>query len=284
MKAYARLYPVQVMANVFSVCVSGYYAWLHRKPSPRALNDQYLTRHIVIAHDVLRASYSAIRMHKHLVERGFDVSLNKVKTLRKRADIKCKRHKRYKVTTNSNHDKMIYPNLLNQQFKLDQPNAAWVSDITYIWTNEGWLYLAGVKDLYTKELVGYCLSERMTTNLCTQALQMAIRRRQPTSELIVHSDRGSQYCSKAYHAMLSMYGFKGSMSAKGNCYDNAPIESFWGILKNELVHHRQYQTRVSAQVEITEYIEIFYNRMRIQAKLGYKSPAQAWQQFMQKAA
>ena len=124
----------------------------------------------------------------------------------------------------------------------------------------------------------------MTTNLCTQALQMAIRRRKPTSELIVHSDRGSQYCSKAYHAMLSMYGFKGSMSAKGNCYDNAPIESFWGILKNELVHHQQYQTRESAQVEITEYIEIFYNRVRIQAKLGYKSPSQAWQQFMQTAA
>ena len=174
--------------------------------------------------------------------------------------------------------------MLNQQFELEKPNAAWVSDITYIWTNEGWLYLAGVKDLYTKELVGYCLSERMTTSLCTKALQMAIRRRQPTSGLIVHSDRGSQYCSKAYHAMLSMCKFKGSMSAKGNCYDNAPIESFWGILKNELAHHRQYQTRESAQVEITEYIEIFYNRMRIQAKLGYKSPSQAWQQFMQTAA
>jgi len=284
MKAYARVYPVQVIAKVFAVCVSGYYAWLHRKPSRRALNDQYLTRHIAIAHDIHRESYSAIRMHKHLLERGFDVSLHKVRTLRKKADIKCKRHKRYKVTTNSNHHKMIYPNLLNQQFELEKPNAAWVSDITYIWTNEGWLYLAGVKDLYTKELVGYCLSERMTTSLCTKALQMAIRRRQPTSGLIVHSDRGSQYCSKAYHAMLSMCKFKGSMSAKGNCYDNAPIESFWGILKNELVHHRQYQTRESAQVEITEYIEIFYNRMRIQAKLGYKSPSQAWQQFMQTAA
>lgn len=150
---------------------------------------------------------------------------------------------------------------------------AWVSDITYIWTMEGWLYLAGIKDLCTKEIVGYSLSERMTKDLVVAALNKAVCKHRPGKGLILHSDRGSQYCSQKYALRAKQYNLVLSMSRKGNCYDNAPMESFWGLLKNELVHHRQYATRNQACQEITEYIEIFYNRQRKQAKLGYLAPA-----------
>ncbi len=159
------------------------------------------------------------------------------------------------------------------------PDRAWVSDTTYVATDEGWLYLAGIKDLFNGELVGYAMSERMTTSLVSQALFRAVAAKRPAKGLVHHSDRGSQHCSLAYRKQLQQFGMQASMSRKGNCWDNAPMESFWGSLKNELVHHRHFATRTQAGQEITEYIEIFYNRIRKQARLGYRSPAQFAQQY-----
>ena len=179
---------------------------------------------------------------------------------------------------------MVYPNVLDQQFDAKRPNESWVSDITYIWTNEGWLYLAGVKDLYTKELVGYAINKRMTADLVCRALNMAIKNKRPSKELIFHSDRGSQYCSHAYHKIIKQHQFTGSMSGRGNCFDNAPIESFWGVLKNELVYHQDYITRFTAISDIIGYIELYYNQTRIQRGLAYKSPRQVWFDYYRQAA
>jgi putative transposase len=168
---------------------------------------------------------------------------------------------------------------LNREFAVSAPNQAWVTDITYIPTGEGWLYLAGVKDLFAGELVGYAMGDRMTQDLVTQALFRAVRAKRPAPGLIHHSDRGSQYCAHAYQHCLKQFGMQPSMSRKGDCWDNAPMESFWGTLKTELVHHRRFATREQAKQEITEYIEIFYNRLRKQARLGFLSPFAYTQQY-----
>jgi putative transposase len=183
------------------------------------------------------------------------------------------------ASTDSKHDLPIAPNLLERRFAMSAPNQAWVSDITYIWTDEGWLYLAGIKDLFKGELVGYAMGERMTGTLVMQALFGAVALKRPGPGLILHSDRGSQYCSHDYQAMIKQFGMNTSMSRKADCYDNAPMRSFWGSLKNELVHHCRFATREEARKAITEYIEIFYNRQRKQARLGYLSPAAFTQQF-----
>ena len=177
------------------------------------------------------------------------------------------------MTTDSRHHLPIAPNLLDRQFSVSAPNRVWVTDITYVATDEGWLYLAGIKDLFNGELVGYALDERMTQNLVMQALFRAVAARRPARGLVHHSDRGSQYCAHAYQRLLRQFGMQVSMSRKGNCWDNAPMESCWGLLKNELIHYRRFATRADAKREITEYIEIFYNRIRKQARLGYLSPA-----------
>ena len=169
-----------------------------------------------------------------------------VRSIKEEHGIKCRRHKRFKVTTDSTRNKLIYPNVLDQKFNASRPNQAWVIDITYIWTLEGWLYLAGVKDLYTKELVGYAINKRMTVDLVCQALNVVIKNKRPSKGLVIHSDRGSQYCSHTYHKVIKQHQFTGSMSGKGNCFDNAPIESFWGVLKNEPVYHQNYKTRFAA--------------------------------------
>ena len=197
-----------------------------------------------------------------------------VRTIREKLGIQCIKHRKYKQTTQSKHDKPIYRNLLGQYFEYSEPNQAWCSDITYIWTEEGWLYLAGIKDLFTNEIVGYAIDKHMTSKLVCDALNMAVSNQKPGKGLIVHSDRGSQYCSKDYRSILQKYKFLGSMSRKGNCYDNAPIESFWGTLKNELVYHKDYKTRSEAKADIAQYIELEYNQTRIQKGLGWISPRQ----------
>lgn len=186
------------------------------------------------------------------------------------------------MTTDSRHTLPVAPNLLERNFTVTAPNRVWVSDITYISTGEGWLYLAGLKDLFSGELVGYAMSERMTKSLVMQALFRGVSAKRPAKGLILHSDRGSQYCAYGYQKLLEQFGMTASMSRKGDCWDNAPMESFWGTLKNELVHHRRYRTRVQAIREITEYIEIFYNRQRKQARLGYLSPAAFMRQYYEK--
>jgi putative transposase len=279
MRQHDNEFYVTVMARLFEVSLSGYKSWCKRQPSKRAIDRKHLALLIRAQHEVTHETYSAVRMHEHLQTIGHRLSLHQVRSIRQQDGIYCKRHKKFKVTTNSNHDKPVFDNILNQQFMMTRPNQAWVSDITYIWTEEGWLYLAGVKDLYTKELVGYCLSKRMTAEIVIKALEMGVRRRRPTKGLIVHSDRGSQYCSNVYRQMVKDHGFVGSMSKRGCCYDNAPIESFWGTLKNELIYHKHYETRQEVITEVTQYIEIFYNRQRIQAKIGYQAPAKVFEDY-----
>lgn len=205
--------------------------------------------------------------------------MDRIKRIRKKLGLRCKQKRKFRVTTDSRHNLPVAPNLLDRNFAVSAPNRAWVSDITYISTDEGWLYLAGLKDLFNGELVGYAMSERMTKNLVMQALFRATSTKRPTKGLILHSDRGSQYCANDYQKLLEQFGMTASMSRKGDCWDNAPMESFWGTLKNELVHHRRYRTRAQAIQEITEYIEIFYNRQRKQARLDYLSPAAFTQRY-----
>jgi len=188
------------------------------------------------------------------------------------ANVQARQHRKYKVTTNSNHQQPIFENLVKREFEVAEPDQVYAADITYIWTQEGWLYLAVVIDLYSRKVVGWSMSSRMKAQLVCDALQMAVWRRQPKAGLIHHSDRGSQYASKAFRCLLKAHGIKGSMSRKGDCWDNAVVESFFGSLKQERVQWRNYQTRYEAQQDILEYISMFYNGSRLHSYLGYMSP------------
>ncbi|MEG1709786.1 MAG: IS3 family transposase [Acinetobacter sp.] len=283
-KLHRNTYPVVMMARLLHVSVSRFYDWLKNRVRKRTIQRNQQTILVKIAHQETHESYGYVRLTKYLQSRGYEISQYAVRMIKLFNSLYCKHHKRFKRTTNSNHIRPVYENLLTQQFNMAQPNQAWVSDITYIWTNEGWLYLAALKDLYTKQIVGYCLDERMTTHLVCNALKMAILNQKPQQGLIVHSDRGSQYCSHEYRNILEEYGFQDSMSKRGDCFDNAPIESFWGILKNELVHHHSYKTREEAKAAITKYIELFYNQQRIQKGLNFKTPNQMAKDFYKLAA
>ena len=209
---------------------------------------------------------------------------DRIARLRREEGICCIQKRQFKVTTQSNHVLPVADNLLNQEFTPSKPNEVWVSDITYIPTREGWMYLAGIKDAFTCEMVGYAMDSRMTQTLVSQALWKAMKWKRPASGLILHSDRGSQYCARDYRQLVEQFGLKASMSRRGNCYDNAPMESFWGSLKNELVHHRRYDNRLEAKASICEYIEIFYNRQRRHSRLGYLAPAVFAQNFSKQQA
>jgi transposase InsO family protein len=275
-------YPLTVLCRVLSVSRSGYHAWLVRQPSKRAQLRERLKLAARAAHQRTRATYGAARLQKELEAFGFAASLGTVKRVRRELGLHCiQQKKRFRVaTTDSHHTLPVAANLLAQRFTVTRPDEVWTADITYVPTTEGWLYVAAIKDLFAGEIVGRALGERMTTDLIVQALAQAVATRRPSRDLIHHSDRGSQYCSYEYQGLLASYELRVSMSRKGNCYDNAPVESFWGTLKNELVHHRRYQTRAEAAREIAEYIDLFDNRQRRQARLGYVSPAASTQQFM----
>ncbi len=202
-----------------------------------------------------------------------EIGIHRIKRIRSKLGLRCKQKRKFKATTDSKHNLPVAPNLLERNFNVPAPNRVWVGDITYIATDEGWLYLAGLKDLYSGELVGHAMGARMSRKLVMQALFRTASAWRPEKGLILHSDRGSQYCSHDYRKLARQFGMKLSMSRKGDCWDNAPMESFWGTLKTELLHHRHYATREEAEREIAEYIEIFYNRERKQARLGYLSPA-----------
>lgn len=267
------------MSRVFNVSASGYYAWVERPLSKRAQEEARLEIEICAAHKRTRQSCGPERLQKDLAEHGVEAGVCRIKRIRKKLGIRCKQKKKFKATTDSKHSHPVAENLLNQQFETTAPGKVWTTDITYIPTDEGWLYLAGHKDLFSGELVGYAMGARMTKALVMQSLFRAVAAKRPAKGLIHHSDRGSQYCAPAYRKMLEQFGMRASMSRKGNCYDNAPMESFWGTLKQELVHHRRYSARQEAIREITEYIEVFYNRQRRQARLGYLSPAVYEQKF-----
>lgn len=272
------LHPVAMLCRLLNVSEAGYYAWRRRPPSPRTQENARLAIEIRLAHERTRQTYGPERLQAELTDHGIHAGVDRIKRIRRELGLRCRQKRKFRVTTDSRHNLPIAPNLLDRQFAASVPNRAWVTDITYVTTDEGWLYLAGIKDLFNGELVGYALDERMTQNLVMQALFRAVAARRPERGLVHHSDRGSQYCAHAYQRLLRQFGMQVSMSRKGNCWDNAPMESCWGSLKTELIHHRRFATRNEAKREITEYIEIFYNRIRKQARLGYLSPAA----FMQK--
>ncbi len=275
-------YPLAVLCRVLSVSPSGYHAWRTRPPSKRTQARERLKLAAQAAHQRARQTYGAVRLQKELAADGFRASLGTIKRVRRELGLRCVQQKRrFRVTTtDSRHTLPVAPNLLEQRFTVTRPDEVWTTDITYVPTAEGWLYVAAIKDLFAGEIVGCSCGARMTTDLVVRALQQAVAVRRPTVGLIHHSDRGSQYCSHEYQELLASYGIRVSMSRRGNCYDNAPVESFWGTLKTELVHHRRYETRADAAHEIMEYIDLFYNRQRRQARLGYVSPAAYTQQFM----
>ena len=284
MKQWRLQFPVDAMCRVLEVSRSGFYASLQRQPSRRRQDDERLKVAIQAAHQRTRESYGCRRLQPELAAEGFQAGRDRIARLRRALGLKCRQKRKFKATTNSNHTLPVAENLLGQTFSPTAPNQVWVTDITYIPTQEGWLYLAGVKDVFTCELVGYAMGERMTRELTSQALFRAVQQKRPPPGLIHHSDRGSQYCSEEYRKMLSQFGMRASMSRKGNCYDNAPMESFWGSLKNELVHHQRYVTRAQAIASVREYIEIFYNRQRRHSRLGYLAPAVFAQKFSKQRA
>jgi len=279
MKQMRFKYGIGVMSHVLRVSKSGYYQWLHRKPSKRTLEEGKLEIEIKAAHKRTRQTFGPERLQHELKEQGVKVGICRIRRIRKKLGIRCKQRKKFRATTDSKHTFPVAENLLDQQFEATGPNEVWVSDITYIPTEEGWLYLAGHKDLFTGEIVGYAMGSRITKNLVSQSLFRAMAAKRPGSGLIHHSDRGRQYCAYEYRRLMDQFKMRVSMNRKGDCYDNAPMESFWGTLKSELVHHSHYKTREEAIREITEYIEVFYNRQRRQARLGYLSPVNYERQF-----
>lgn len=275
-------YPMPLMCRVFRVSASGYYSWRKRPLSKRAQEETRLEVEIRAAHKRTRETCGPERLQKDMSAHGVNLGICRIRRIRKKLGICCKQKRKFKATTNSKHKLPVAENLLEQKFVATAPNKVWVTDITYIPTDEGWLYLAGHKDIFNGEIVGYAMDARMTKELVNKSLLRAVAAKCPTTGLIHHSDRGSQYCAHKYRELLDHLGMKASMSRKGNCYDNAPMESFWGTLKNELVHHARYTSRREAIQEITEYIEIFYNRQRRQARLGYLSPAVYEKQFYER--
>ena len=279
MKELRLHYPLPLVSRVLDVSASGYYAWRDRPLSQRDRENMRLEIEIIAAHKRTREVYGAERLQHDLAGHHVAVGISRIRRIRKKLGIRCKQKRKFKVTTDSKHNLPVADNILGQRFKVDAPNKVWTSDITYVPTDEGWLYLAGHKDLFTGNIVGYHMGDRLTKDLVNQSLCRAVAAKRPVNGLIHHSDRGSQYCSYDFRNYLERFGMIASMSRKGNCYDNAPMESFWGTLKQELIHHRRYRTRQEAIRDITEYIEIFYNRQRIQARLGFLSPAVFEQKF-----
>jgi transposase InsO family protein len=274
-------YPLPLLGRMLKVSSSGYYGWADRPLSKRAQEEIRLELEIKAAHRRTRQTYGAERLQREMAEHDVRVGICRLKRVRRKMGLKCKQKKKFKVTTDSRHKLPVAENLLKRDFKVQGPNEVWVSDITYVRTDEGWLYLAGHKDLFNREIVGYAMGERLSKNLVEESLLRAISLRKPEKEMLHHSDRGIQYCSHEYRNLLKHFGLAVSMSGKGKCYDNAPMESFWSILKQELIHHRHYFTRQEAMAEIREYIDIFYNRQRIQAGLGYLSPAAYIREYYQ---
>jgi putative transposase len=265
--------PVVRLCHALGVSMSGYYAGRTREPSQRDRANEVLLVHLRAIRAETHETYGSPRMHVELVERGQPCSVNRVARLM-RLNHLAARHKRpyHPKTTCPDATRPVVPNRLAQDFTADVPNKKWVGDITYIPTTQGWLYLAAVLDLYSRRIVGWALDQTMTTDLVRTALEMALGRRQPTAGLLHHTDRGSQYTSAAYQDLLTAHGLVASLSGTGHCYDNAPMESFFGTLKAELIYRTTYATRAAARQDIVSYIEGFYNATRRHSTLGYRSP------------
>jgi putative transposase len=269
---HRELWPVRLMCETLEVSTAGYYAWRQRPLSPSQQRRDSLVVEIRTIHTEVKARYGSPRIHAELVARGQPCCVNTVAKLMHDNDIQAKTARKFRHTTDSNHDMPVADNLLDRQFDPASPNESWVADITYIPTREGWLYLAAVEDLYSRMVVGWSMAEHMESRLVVDALEMAVKRRLPGEELLAHSDRGSQYASEHYQLLLANHGIECSMSRRGDCWDNAPMESFFASLKKELVHEADFATRADARAAIFEYIEVFYNIQRRHSSLGYVSP------------
>jgi len=271
-KENASYFSVTMMCRMLSVSPSGYYDWRDRPVSSRAQKNARLAAKIKFIFDDEHSRAGAKRITKRLKMEGTPVGRHRVARIMRLNGWRAKAAKKFKATTNSNHKLPVASNLLQQNFSASRPNEKWVSDITYIWTEEGWLYLAVVMDLYSRMVVGWSMSERMTSKLVIDALQMAIWRRKMPRGVIIHSDRGSQYCSHDYQKLLAENGFICSMSKRGDCYDNASMESWNHSFKVEAIHGEKFLTRVFAKNHVFDYIDVYYNRKRLHSKLGYLSP------------
>ena len=263
---------VALMCRVLTVSRSGYYGWRDRPPSDRAQANTRLAADVQRVFVEHQGRAGAPRIAQQLRDEGQVVGQNRVAHVMRAEQLRAKAAKKYKATTNSNHNLPVAPNLLEQDFTAKAPNQKWVSDITCIWTDAGWLYLAVVLDLYSRLVVGWAMGERMTASLVCEALTMALWRRQMPTGVIVHSDRGSQYCSADYQRLLLKHRLRCSMSKKGDCYDNAAMESWNHSLKVEAIHGERFVTREAAKAQVFEYIEVYYNRKRLHSTLGYRSP------------
>lgn len=260
------------MAKVLDVSCSGYYAWCQRTPSAREQENQRLRALIKALFIANHATYGARRIRRALQRQGEQISRRRVRQLMKAEGLCCKTPRRFRVTTDSAHEHAIAPNHLNRDFQARRPNEKYVGDITYIWTEAGWLYLAVVIDLFSRQVVGWSMANHMRAELVNQAMLMALWQRKPAHGLIWHTDRGVQYASDSHRALLSEHGIIQSMSRKGNCWDNAVAESFFHTLKTELIHHMRFKTRDEAKDAIVKYIEIFYNRKRLHSANDYMAP------------
>jgi len=265
-------FPVVRMYQVLGVSRSGYYAWRERPVSAREMANRELYEQIEAVYNDNHGAYGSPRIYRALEQQGVACSENRVARLMRLRGLRAKQTKRYKTTTKRRKSDPVAPNLLKRDFVAQRPNQKWLSDITYIPTQEGWLYLAVVLDLFSRRIVGWAMSDRMTSDLTMEALQMALAHRRPVLALLHHSDQGSQYTDGQYQALLRDYAVQASMNGVGNWYDNAPMESFFGSLKSERVNHQLYRTRDEARADIFYYIEAFYNRRRLHSSLGYLSP------------
>lgn len=266
-------WPVSVMCCVLQVSRSGFFAWLKRPPSLRSKRQEELMEKIKKAYLENRELYGSPRLYRALLIDGVIVCRNTVAKLMRKEKIRAKNKRRFVPrTTDSRHEKPVAPNLLERDFTAAKVDCKWVGDITYIATAQGWLYVAAVMDLFSRKIIGWAMADHMQTDLVSDALKMAIEQRRPNESLLHHTDRGVQYASDEYQQLLSRYGIRGSMSGKGDCWDNAAMESFWATLKTELVYRNNYATREEAKLSIFEYVEGFYNRKRLHSSLGYVSP------------
>lgn len=273
-ESHQETWPIRVMCETLEVSPAGYYAWLRRPPSFQQQRREALLVLIRGIHAEVKHRYGSPRLHAALAARGAACSVNTVAKLMRDNDIRAKSARKFRCrTTDSNHALPVAENVLGRQFGPEAPNEAWVADITYVPTREGWLYLAVVEDLYSRKVVGWSMAATMESRLVVDALEMAVKRRLPGEGLVAHSDRGSQYASAHYQLLLSKHGITCSMSEVAQCWDNAPAESFFASLKKELTHHEDYQTREEARASIFEYVEVFYNNQRLHSSLGYVTPA-----------
>jgi putative transposase len=279
--AEKALAPIAVLCKVLGVSRSGFYAWEERAPSARSLDDEKLSVQITAIYKANDGRYGSPRVHAELVAAGIAVSRKRVARLMVELGLESRRKRRFKATTDSKHDFPVAENVLDRKFEVDAPDVAWVTDITYVWTSEGWLYLAAILDLFSRRVVGFAMSERIDRALVLEALRVAVGRRVPNAGLVHHSDRGSQYASNDYRNALDDLGVVCSMSRKGNCWDNAVAESFFGTLKTELIYTRRFATKGEAREAIFDFIEGYYNPRRRHSTLGYLSPMEFEMKFVE---